>query len=182
MKKRTKHGHSRQSTDRSAAVQASLWREVASTASSTKSLCFPAGGTSPDSRAVRALSAVTVRCPFLYEQISPIRRIGCLPSALVALSRCDHYFGRSPLEFDPYIVERKVLPHKPLTARRQRGAHHHGDAAGPQPGPGRRNTLGVRVLPVAPTSVPLIVYGMCTKPSLGGVYPSPQRPGPVRLA
>jgi len=33
MKKRTKHGHSGQSTDRSAAVRALLWREVASAAS-----------------------------------------------------------------------------------------------------------------------------------------------------
>jgi len=78
MKKRTKHGHSGQSTDRSAAVWASRWREVASTASKRQSLCFPAGGTFPDSRAVRALSGVTVLCPFLHEQMSPTRRVRSL--------------------------------------------------------------------------------------------------------
>src|SRR5690349_9745026 len=58
---------------------------------------FPQDVLPPDSRAVRALSGVTVRCPFLHERMSPTRRVRLLPSAPVALSRCDHHFGRSRL-------------------------------------------------------------------------------------
>src|SRR5690348_9953797 len=63
--------HFGQSTDRSAAVQASRWREVDTAASfflNNSHFCFPSGRTFLDSRAVRALSEVTVLCPFLHER------------------------------------------------------------------------------------------------------------------
>src|SRR5690348_15516654 len=75
MEKRTKRGHCGQSTDRSAARGRKLLRGnqerllLQNTRVGSDLLQrVAAGGAFPDSRAVRALSAVSALCPFLHER------------------------------------------------------------------------------------------------------------------
>ena len=81
MEKRTQRGHSGQSTDRSGAGGSRLLRKqpnaIAVTNTRGRSDLLPAR-CPPRSRAVRALSGVTVLCPFLHERRSLTRRLGSL--------------------------------------------------------------------------------------------------------